>query len=556
MAAISITAAGPAAVTLRALRQLGQHDRDAADSMRRLATGIRISRGADGPAQLVGLPIRRGTHSAVRAAAGNVDRTSAVLATAEGALVEAASLMDDLRRLIVESASAAAWTAAERQANQQQIDAILGAIDRVLGSATFAGQRLFAREGGFDVSGVSSAVHRFDVERADRIRAGPIPVDVVVTASARVGGMAVILGAPALELPSRDRFFELEIRGNRGARAFAFASGVTITQIARAINDAASTTGVRATPLVETDDGGFGGPEPVDPPEDGDPIPAPPIDPDAPPVGIRLWSEDYGDDQFVSVRVRDDGGLAGGSGVGLFPLAASSQLAADPSPSRRLAGFGDARFWITQHGRDVEATVNGVRAATRGTAVRIDRTDLALAIELDDDLGGPGALTLGRFRALTIDAGGLRVQAGHRVDADGSFIIALPRLDTLTLGGITRDGRALRLADLRGGGPADLDSGRHDLAMPIVDRADDQLIALAGRLGALQADALDAWRGQMSRLGEGIASAERTVIDTDTAAESAQFLRTTVLRQAMRRALDAVPSAIALDLLRGVLPPA
>ena len=111
-------------------------------SMNKLATGQRINRGADDPAGLIISENLRAMLAAIEAESRSLQRTSSVAASAEGALSEVSSMLNEANALVVANANTAGMSEAERQANQLQIDSILASVDRIAGSASFNGQSL------------------------------------------------------------------------------------------------------------------------------------------------------------------------------------------------------------------------------------------------------------------------------------------------------------------------------------------------------------------------------------------------------------------------------
>ena len=91
-------------------------------SLERLATGLRINRGADDPAGLIVSENLRAEVSALDQAINNSQRAINIISTTEGALNEVSALLIDIQGLIVEAANTGAFYYAEIRANQVQID--------------------------------------------------------------------------------------------------------------------------------------------------------------------------------------------------------------------------------------------------------------------------------------------------------------------------------------------------------------------------------------------------------------------------------------------------
>src|ERR1700754_4586762 len=93
---------------LTAQRGLTKSQRMMSDTLNRLSTGLRITRGADDPAGLIASEQLRSEISGIDQAIDNSQRASNVIATAEGALGEVASLLLNIKSLVVEAANSGA----------------------------------------------------------------------------------------------------------------------------------------------------------------------------------------------------------------------------------------------------------------------------------------------------------------------------------------------------------------------------------------------------------------------------------------------------------------
>ena len=74
-------------------------------ALTRLSTGLRINTGADDPAGLIASEKLRSDITSIEAAIGNTERANQVIATADSALAEVSSLLNDIRGLVTESAN-------------------------------------------------------------------------------------------------------------------------------------------------------------------------------------------------------------------------------------------------------------------------------------------------------------------------------------------------------------------------------------------------------------------------------------------------------------------
>lgn len=111
-------------------------------TMRSLATGFRINRGADDPAGLISSDFLRSSLMALDAESRSLERADSLANSADGAMSEISDLLVEAEGLAVEAANTGGMTPEERAANQLEIDSILQTVDR-LGGASFAGRNMF-----------------------------------------------------------------------------------------------------------------------------------------------------------------------------------------------------------------------------------------------------------------------------------------------------------------------------------------------------------------------------------------------------------------------------
>lgn len=113
------------------------------NTMRTLATGLRINSAEDDPAGLISSEYLRGALLTLDAESRSLDRADAVASTASSALGEISDMLTEAETLAVAAANTGATTPAERAAMQDEIDSILQSVDR-MSQSSFNGQRLFS----------------------------------------------------------------------------------------------------------------------------------------------------------------------------------------------------------------------------------------------------------------------------------------------------------------------------------------------------------------------------------------------------------------------------
>ncbi|MDR0871259.1 MAG: hypothetical protein LBN39_10765 [Planctomycetaceae bacterium] len=210
-------------------------------ALERLSTGFKINSGKDDPAGLIASEVLRSDITGIKTAIKNTERANMMIATADSALNEVTSLLNDIRGLVTEAANTGAMSAEMIAANQLQVDASLDAIDRIAAQTNFMGQKLLDGSLDFDKTGVDRnslnnlAVHQvtFGADKA--------PIDVTINVRQAAEKASLYYNKPAL---SDD--IMLTWGGNQGYSQQTFERGATVAEIARAVNATSNSTGVMA----------------------------------------------------------------------------------------------------------------------------------------------------------------------------------------------------------------------------------------------------------------------------------------------------------------------
>ncbi len=197
---------------LTAQRNLTGAYRQLNTTMEHLSTGLRISRGKDDPAGLIVSERLRTEISAVGQAVSNTQRAKQIVATAEGALDEVASLLKDIQAKILEAANTGAVSEDEIKANQLQIDSAIDSITRIANTTTFAGRKLLDGSLAYNTSGVDlNAVKDLQVHAAQFGERASIGVDVEVQAAAKTGELSFPFAGLAAHSAGGDVTIELRL---------------------------------------------------------------------------------------------------------------------------------------------------------------------------------------------------------------------------------------------------------------------------------------------------------------------------------------------------------
>ncbi len=155
-------------------------------TLTRLSTGLRINTGKDDPAGLIASEALRSDITSINKAITNTQRAGQIIATADSALGQVSSLLNDIRGLVVEAANSGALSDDEIAANQLQVDSSLQAINRIAQTTTFQGRKLL--DGSLDFNTTSGAnftkINDLRINQANLGAVGKVSLEVQVTAAA------------------------------------------------------------------------------------------------------------------------------------------------------------------------------------------------------------------------------------------------------------------------------------------------------------------------------------------------------------------------------------
>ena len=489
--------------SLTAQRVLAQNNKGLGVALERLSTGLRITRGKDDPAGLIASENLRSEIGATNSAIDNAERADQVVNIAEGGPQEVSNLLTELQGLITQSANDGGLSVEEKKANQLQVDSILQTIDRISASTSFQGNKLLNGSFDYQASSVAGGVTDFQINGA-KFETSTLDVDAIVTQSAQKAGLFLELGASAsgstgqIDLSSGSAFV-IEISGSLASRELSFSSGQTLGQIVTAINSFSEVTGVTASVSG---------------------------------TGVKLASNDFGSNEYVSVKVSDTSVALNNQGSGTLGI---FQLESNDFNDAQTTGtaFSAAANPVRDTGQDVGGTINGIAATGDGKQLSINTDFLNIDFTLNDST----AQTLASVDVLTISGGGADFQLAGDVNIAGKVSLGISDVAARNLGesdiGFLDDlgaGKAFNVVD------ADADDLTN--AQKIVDQAIGQVSSLRGRLGAFQKNVVGATIRSLGIAVENTSAAESVIRDADFAAETANLTRNQILTQASTNVLS------------------
>lgn len=128
--------------SLNSQHNLGRSSSALGKSLERLSSGLKINRGADGPAALVISEKQRAQIAGLNQAIENSEKAVSMVQTAEGALSEINSLLVKVRSLAIDSANTGVNDSDALAANQAEIDNALDTINRIANNTQFGTKKL------------------------------------------------------------------------------------------------------------------------------------------------------------------------------------------------------------------------------------------------------------------------------------------------------------------------------------------------------------------------------------------------------------------------------
>lgn len=493
---------------LIARANLGMANKDLGVRLERLATGIRLNRGADDPAGMIISERIRSDLKGVEQGVKNAERASSVIATTEASLNEVSELLNSIKALVVESANTGAVSDEERQANQQQIDSAIDSITRISNTATFGGLKLLDGSLDYTLSGVTdSAISKAQVLGASFASGPQLQVDVEVLGSAQTGGLYMrgdYTGADAVNNGTLLSTMTLRIRGDRGVTELQLASGMTLTEVATAINTQTGLTGVEATLINPSDTSS----------------------------GLVFNSSGYGVNSFVSVH-RVDGA---DESFQTYKLLDTEQVPNfPPFPWASYIVSGQLTTSGDDKGKDVTALVNGILANGDGLGLSVRSPSLSLELDLTEAKATrPTTQSTDSTTTFHITGGGALFQLGPEVNANQQTNLGVQSVAASLLGGtLTSIGSVEYLSSLKSGERNSLanSESRSDFtaSSDILETAIDDISILRGRLGAFERNVLQTNVRSLQSAFENLSASQSQIRDADFALETSELTRAQIL---------------------------
>lgn len=485
--------------SLNAQNNVNRTTNSLARSLERLSSGLKVNRGADGPAALVISEQQRAQITGLQAAIENTSKGISLVQTGEGALNEINRLLLKARSLALDSANAGVNDNNSLAANQAEIANALDTIDRIANTTQFGTKKLLNGEAGYYATTTNTEIA--SVKATSTTKTGVYDVD--VTQTAQKGAVTVAGGAGASVLDNDTNLAAAEtltITPSGGSSVqVVLSAGMTNAQVAAAVNEKSSQTGVTASL-----DGANG--------------------------ALRLATQQFGKNFTLTSSA------AGGNGT-------TGLTATDTA-----AGTGPGTVTV---GRNVVATITNGGDSVAGavgtgdTITFVTGAFSGMSVQFSPAAGGlaTNALTNG---VVNVSNNSLVFQIGANAGQTAS--VAMDKSDSSSLGtGVA----GVSFASLRQVNVTTT-SGSQD-AIKVIDQAINEITTHRGRLGAFQRNTLESTANNLRTTLENTTAAESVIRDTDFAMETATFTKNQVLLQAGTSVLqnaNQIPQLV-LSLLRG-----
>ena len=225
----------------RAFNSVSSTNYEIGKSMNRLSKGLRIADASDDPAGLISSELFRAQLSSMDQAMRNNNEALNYAKTAENGLGEMNKLLSDARSLAVASGNSATLTATQLSANQDQLNSIVGSINRIAGSVTYSGRKLLDGSAGVTTqvsngSKVSGFSFGGTANTTTITQSGMITINQTVAATAATYTSTSTLSTGVVTTGN------VSLNGVQ----FTLAAGASLASVAAQFNSASGQTGVTA----------------------------------------------------------------------------------------------------------------------------------------------------------------------------------------------------------------------------------------------------------------------------------------------------------------------
>src|SRR5260221_1664824 len=176
--------------SLRGILNLQKSNALQSQALQRLSTGTQLNSASDNPAGLIASDSLASQITAINGSIANSNLANNVIGTADAALGQVNSLLNEIRGLVQQGVNSGAQSTSQIQADQAQIDAALSAVNRIASNTQFAGQKLLDGSKGFNTVQTAADAAKltdFSVNQALFGAAATVTIDAQVVTAATQG---------------------------------------------------------------------------------------------------------------------------------------------------------------------------------------------------------------------------------------------------------------------------------------------------------------------------------------------------------------------------------
>ena len=520
--------------SLNTLRHTSDHFDKVKGGIERLSSGIKINKGADGPASLIASERLRGHIVGLKQVFDNASSTVALFQTAEGALNEISDLLIKIKQLTIHAQNEATNNSKMLTADQQEIENLLSTINRISQNTAFGGKKLLDGSMGTSGTTVGESLHFISAEstaQASPEQGWEVDIHQVATRAYIVGsvpidvnnirnGLQIVLNEGGRNIDFNTDESQIgkdiqELIKNSDRNPLRFPPPETSSEIrglvVHALNQKIAETGLELQVIL------------------------------TPENKLLVRHNKFGDALSFS---------AGSSVAGI--LSDEPDIAQSAVPGRNIEGTINNEVALGEG--QYLSSVSGMQAG--GVKIRYDKEIGFKKIPVIDQ---HGQQTGTKFVAVkNEDLVGSRenpkiegyvhvsqkskeFQVGLEKNSNPSFSLANVRT-SLMGNGINNKSGFRSLADI------DVTSmqGAKDASM-IVDKVIDQISVYRGEIGSFQKNALESNLNSLKVAEQNITQAESTIRDSDMAAEMSELTKDKIMLQAstaMIAQANQVPEAV------------
>jgi len=456
---------------VNAHRNLQNNSNIQGKNLERLSSGMKINRGADGPAKLVISERLRAQTSGLDQAIDNSETGISLMQTAEGALDEVSRALIGARQLAVHAANEAVNDPFMMQADQQEIDNILATVNRISSNTQYGKNNLL--DGSKGSNGVTTGDNlEFVSAGQDTKTSGPGGYSIDITQAAT---RSVVQGTKALNQATIDNGEQITITEGAKTVNFTTLKGETVETNLNALETAVKDAGLNL--------------DMIRPPQGETDAKTPQL--------ISFRHKEYGSEHSFSVASTSAGILSKGANV-------SDNI---------------------KNGLDVDGEINGEEASGRGqvlTGSLGDTNTDGLSIRYTGDKANAPGTTAG---TVTVAQNSLVFQIG--ANADQTTSLSMRNMKTNSLGrGVANDSDFSSLEQV-----SVLDASKAQDSIRVLDRALEEVSATRAEFGAFQKNNLESNLNYLRIAHENVMSSESVLRDADMAEEMTQFTKNQIMMQ-------------------------